>query len=125
MSGRDRPPALPLTPSATSPHIGGPMDSDHQQITDLIYRYAHLVDARDIDGVVACFTEDVHAEYNHGAVVVNGRDAFRRWFREALTGPVLGPGSASTHVMSNVLIDLDGDTAHVETSAVAYLAPAG
>ena len=35
---------------------------------------------------------------------------------------MIGRTGASTHLMSNVLVTLDGDTAHLETEAVAYLA---
>ncbi len=93
---------------------------DRQELATLISRYAHAVDARDVAGTVACFTDDAHVEFDGGVEVVDGRDALARFFEGAFTSPRMGRTGVSTHLMSNVIVTVTGDTAHVETQAVAY-----
>ncbi len=95
---------------------------DRQALTTLISRYAQAVDARDVTAIVACFTDDTHVEFDGGRQAVDGREAVARFFEGALVTPQMGRTGASTHLMSNVVATIDGDTAHVETQAVAYLA---
>jgi ketosteroid isomerase-like protein len=98
---------------------------DRAVLTDVISRYAHAVDNRDVPGIVACFTADAHIEFGGGADVAAGRQAIARFFEDALFRPMMGANGASTHLMTDVLVSVDGDTAHVETQAVAYLAAEG
>jgi ketosteroid isomerase-like protein len=98
--------------------------ADRQAIASLIATYAHAVDARDVRRIVSCFTSDTHVEFDNGAEVVDGRDDLTRFFERALVAPRMGRAGVSTHQMSDLLIDLDDDAAHVETQAVAYLASA-
>ena len=91
------------------------------ELTALVYRYADRIDRRDLDGVLSCFTEDAHVSYDNGAVVIEGREELRQFMTRALSDGGIGADSPSTHVMANVLIELDGAAAHVETTAVAYL----
>ena len=93
---------------------------DRQELTTLISRYAHAVDARDVAETVACFTDDTHVEFDGGVEVVDGRDALARFFDGAFVSPRMGRTGVSTHLMSNVIVTVAGDTAHVETQAVAY-----
>lgn len=95
---------------------------DRAALIDLVGRYAHTVDGRDVEGIVACFTDDTHVEFDGGAEVVDGKEALRAFFDDALRRPIMGSTGVSTHLMSDVLVTLDGDRAHVETQAVAYLA---
>ena len=96
--------------------------ADRAELIDLVSRYAAAVDRRDIEQVVACFTDDAHVEFDGGAEVVDGRPALEAFFEAAFRRPRMGTTGASTHLMSNVLVDVDGDLAHAETQAVAYLA---
>jgi ketosteroid isomerase-like protein len=101
---------------------------DRAAITDLIYRYAHALDRRALDGIVDCFTEDLHVEFNGGEQVVRTSAGLRQFFEDAFQSPLLGQQGVSTHLMGNVLITFDpadADVAHVETQAVAYLASDG
>ena len=93
---------------------------DRQALTTLISQYAHAVDARDVAETVACFADDAHVEFDGGAEVVEGRDALARFFESAFVSPRMGRTGVSTHLMSNIIVTVAGDTAHVETQAVAY-----
>jgi ketosteroid isomerase-like protein len=94
---------------------------DREAIARLIFRYADRVDGRDPTGVVECFTPDAHFEAGGGAFVVDGAEALARFFEQALAAGPDGIGGMSTHLMTNVMVDLDGNAAHAETKAVAYL----
>jgi ketosteroid isomerase-like protein len=93
---------------------------DQQELTTLISRYAHAVDSRDAASTVACFAHDAHVEFDGGVEVVDGRDALVRFFEGAFNSPRMGRTGVSTHMMSNVIVTVTGDTAHVETQAIAY-----
>jgi ketosteroid isomerase-like protein len=92
--------------------------ADGEAIRSLMYSYARGVDERSLDGVLACFTDDADVALE-GAVesIADLRSFYGDLFR---AGP-RGIGEASTHLMSNVLADVEGDSAHVVTQAVAYL----
>ena len=92
---------------------------DRSDITQLLYRYADSMDRRDIDGVLRCFTDDAETSWHDGAVRANGAAEIRRFLENAFSDEVLGAARPSSHLMANVLIDLDGDRARVETTALA------
>jgi ketosteroid isomerase-like protein len=96
--------------------------SDRDEILEVVARYAHAVDERDIDGIVACFAPDGRIEFEGGETSGEGHDGIRKAFAEAFALPVLAPTATSTHLMANTLITVDGETAHAETQGVAYLA---
>jgi hypothetical protein len=86
------------------------------EIQQLINRYAQAADAPDVDGLIACFTPNCHMELNSGEFVMDGHEAMR-----AL---MAGGGSnvvASAHLMCNSVIDVNGDRAHGETTAVSFV----
>jgi uncharacterized protein (TIGR02246 family) len=95
---------------------------DHIDLNDLIARYAHAVDARDVAGVVGCFAPDATLSANGGADTASGRDAIEAYFIEAFTRPALGSGSRSSHILTNSIIVLDRDRAEVVTLGLAALA---
>jgi hypothetical protein len=100
-------------------HHGGPeagepgrLAWDHAQVTQLVYRYAQGIDRRDWDQVRSCFADDAVA---HGSRTSAPIDEYLA---------VLRPGveyfPTTMHFMGNQIVELDGDTAHVETYATAY-----
>lgn len=99
--------------------------SDRAEINDLVNRYAEGVRVRDIDMLASCFCDDAVLDYGHVKVV--GGDDIRTFFAGGTgaapgsTGPVLALEErvASTPVMSNVMIELDGDEAHCESMCLA------
>lgn len=83
---------------------------DVHAITEVLYRYCRAVDRFDIPLLRTVYHPD--AVDRHG-VFDGGADAFIEFF-----AGVAGPGSeyvATHHAISNVLVDLDGDTAQVES----------
>ena len=83
-----------------------------QEITDVIYRYARGIDRLDFDLVRSCYHPDAYDD--HGALA-GGVDEFIAGAKEFLP-----KWTATQHFMGNMLIELNGDRASVETYAVAY-----
>jgi ketosteroid isomerase-like protein len=94
------------------------------QLLELVYAYARTVDARDVPGVLACFTPDAELELVSDGTIHRGHEAIAVFYREAFARPQLAPPAASTHLMGNTVLQPDGagGAMHVETQAVIYLA---
>jgi len=85
---------------------------DRAAIQDLLVRYAHCVDRRDIEGVVACFTPDAayRGSLGEGTIqdaLVALRERMERY-------------ESTMHLLGNQLIQIDGDRATSETYAIAH-----
>jgi len=94
------------------------------EITDLINRYGDGVRRDDIDLIMSCFSDTATIDHGNGRIV-EGK-AHIRAFYEASRAP--GSNSpvltfdekvASTPVMSNIVIELEGDNAHCESMCLA------
>lgn len=99
--------------------------TDREAITELIYGYANRVDARDPDGVVACFTDDALFATRDGSLSIEGREPLLAFFGDAFRGGLMGEAGASTHLMGNVLVEVTGDDATTDVQAVVFIAAAG
>lgn len=77
-------------------------------------RYARAIDDRDFEALAACFTPDARVTYD-GVVLAPGR--------EAIVAHVQSVRSmiATTHIVGQPIIELDGYEADVEHSALAFL----
>jgi 3-phenylpropionate/cinnamic acid dioxygenase small subunit len=78
---------------------------DRQEITELCYRYGLTLDGRDWTGLAAVFTPDANAFYLDLPPCL-GYQAIEDTCRAALE-----PMSATQHLISNVVVRLDGDQA--------------
>jgi hypothetical protein len=77
---------------------------DVQAITALVYRYAELIDAGDLDGLAALFE---HATWGAGtrSERLHGTEEVRRGYRGVI---LYEDGTPRTkHVMTNLVIELD------------------
>src|SRR3954452_9926016 len=95
---------------------------DRFALLELVARYAHAVDSRDVDAIVACFASDARLEFASTANAFTGHAAIAEFYDGAFASPRLGDGATSTHMMANTLITDSEGGADVVTSAVAYLA---
>jgi len=102
---------------------------DRNEIVDLMSRYAEGVRLGAADAMAACFTDDAAIEYGAG-VVMRGRDKIAAWFASMLEpatrdSPLeFDERLASTPVVSNVLIQVEGDTARCGSTVLAIHAGA-
>lgn len=91
-----------------------------QDITEVLVRYATGIDTRDWALFRTCFTDDVLAEYG-GIGTWNGVDAIT----DSMTTSHADMGH-TLHRLSNLAIDVDGDTATARSYVDAVLmAPDG
>jgi hypothetical protein len=83
-------------------------------IREVQLRYAAGLDRRDFAMVGRCFTEDAQASYN-GVALEPGVDAIVAYVRS------VAALRSTMHSVTNVVADVDGESADVETTTVAYL----
>ena len=89
--------------------------SDREQIGDVLVRYATGIDSKDWPLFRTCFTDDVRADYGDIGVWTDV-DAITEWMR--VTHETM---PATKHMLSNVAIEVDGDTASATTYVHAVL----
>jgi 3-phenylpropionate/cinnamic acid dioxygenase small subunit len=80
---------------------------DREEIVDCVYRYARGLDRHDAD----IFASAYHADaIDHHGPFLGRRDEFVRWGIDLLASE----WNAHTHFITNVRVELNGDTAHSE-----------
>ena len=85
--------------------------SDRQEIVDVITRYTRAIDTRSWDDLDAVFTEDAVLDYSAVGGPAVALDVAKPWVEKGLSGFL-----RYQHVIGQVSIELDGDTAR----ATAY-----
>ena len=83
-----------------------------QKIADVLTRYSRGIDRCDIDTLSGVFWPDAVADYG------SGRQNALEWARATVTA--LKTMRRTQHAISNMLIDVEGDTARAETYCQAY-----
>jgi hypothetical protein len=89
---------------------------DRGEIAELVSRYGAMADEKTFDDATAILTDDVVAEYPFGRLV--GIEQVAGSGRAAL-----GRFERTQHVITNLLIDLDGDRASVRANLVSVHVP--
>jgi 3-phenylpropionate/cinnamic acid dioxygenase small subunit len=97
---------------------------DRQAITDLIHAYASGADDKDYERLLSVFAPDARTESAAG--VLEGLEAIRASMSPEALAKARAASSGlqfdrSTHQMANIVITLEGDRAHAESSALVYL----
>ena len=80
--------------------------NDKLEIHELLARYARGVDDRDWDVYRDVFTEDAHIDYTSAGAIAGTRDEVVAFMQEVF--PTI---AWSQHYITNIEVDLDGDTA--------------
>jgi ketosteroid isomerase-like protein len=97
---------------------------DRAEITDIVNRYGQGVRTGDVDLLCSLFTADAVIDHGHGTVV-EGAEAIRAHFGGAAKSAVgrsvltFDQRIASTPIMTNTLVTIDGDIAHCESMCLA------
>ena len=89
---------------------------DRNEIAELMYRYAEGVRAGSAEAMAACFSDDASIDY--GQDVRRGRLEILGYFSQQLES-LAHDRLASTPVVGNLTIDLDGDGARCESTVLA------
>lgn len=85
--------------------------ADISEISNVLIRYATGIDSKDWDAFRSCFTDDVYADYGTTGCW-EGVDSITKWMAETHA-----PMPATNHMMSNIVVEVDGDRA----SATSYV----
>lgn len=88
-----------------------------QQITEVLYRRARAADRRDVDLALSCYHDD--ATENHEGFAGTAAEFTRD--RSMISPNSTAPVTFLWHFLSNVLIDLRGDEADVESYHIAVV----
>jgi hypothetical protein len=98
---------------------------DRAEITDIVSRYGNGVRLGDPDLIISCFADDAVLDMGLGEGPISGRGTILEHYRHSAASPAtraiqtFDQKVASTPIMTNVLIDLDGDRAHCESMCLA------
>jgi len=93
----------------------GTVYSRDAEVVRVMARYAHAIDDGDVEAVLADMTRDCRIDYEGGTITLRGHDEIRAYLGRMLVG-------ASTHLLSNLLVEPDGDGATIRASAIACAA---
>lgn len=81
--------------------------SDRFELQDLVFRYAQIIDAKDIDALRSeIFTEDAHIDYSAMGGSVGNVDETLAFLKSSLTDELF---PNTQHLNANVQITVDGD----------------
>ena len=80
--------------------------ADRGDIENLVKRYARAIDLRDYALLDSCFIPDAELDYSKVGGASGPYPVVRAWLEE-----VLAPLLEMQHVVSNIVIEVDGDTA--------------
>ena len=87
---------------------------DRLAIMDLLIRYARSVDSHDFATMRSCFADDLVFLNIGSPDAQHGGDTYTETIRRLLL-----PFGATQHLLGNQVVEIDGDTAHVETDVQA------
>lgn len=87
---------------------------DKQAITELLTGYMRAVDRGDVETLRAAYTDD--AVEDHGGVFTGSAADYV----DSVAAAITHPRSLTTHLLSNLLIELDGDRATAESYATTF-----
>lgn len=82
--------------------------SDRFELQDLVYHYAHLIDAKSFDRLREVFTEDAHIDYSAFGGSVGKLEETIAYLKRAM---VEGTFPNSQHLNANLQFTIDGDRA--------------
>jgi ketosteroid isomerase-like protein len=111
--------------SLTPPRHWEPI-ADRFEITELLDRYAHAIDAWDWELLATVFTPDAVVDFSsvgqyvEGEAKVRGFDAIVAWYKMALA-----PFFGVLHFMGNHLVTVDGDVARTKSYMHVLSMPMG
>ena len=84
--------------------------SDRIQIDDLLIRYTVAIDEKDWELLDTVYTPDAHVDYTESGGIKGEYPEVRAWLAKALA-----PFTMTQHLVSNSVVELDGDEARART----------
>lgn len=83
--------------------------ADREQIRDLLHEYGRAFDERRLEDYANLFAED--GEWSAGSIVARGPAEVLDMVKRAVDAIPAPPGCRNFHVMTNMMVEVDGDTA--------------
>ena len=80
--------------------------ADRLAISDFLTTYAHAVDTKDWELYRSCFTDDADIDYTSAGGIRGTLDEIVTWM-----GATMVMFDATQHLVSNEMVEIDGDTA--------------
>ncbi len=94
--------------------------TDRDAIMERMARYGEAIDTKDYDGIAACFETNASAQYAAMPEPVVGNKNIAKFMES-----VLSLLTATTHMFTNFIIEIDGDTARMRAKIIAQHVRAG
>ncbi|MEP6659417.1 MAG: nuclear transport factor 2 family protein [Acidimicrobiales bacterium] len=86
--------------------------ADHLAIERVLLRYCRAIDRCDAELLRSCYHDDAH---DHHGPYRGDRDGFVDYAIGDLRARAESHGQLTTHLLSNILVDIDGDVADAES----------
>lgn len=88
--------------------------SDRDDIQELMARYGEAIDTKDYVGLAACFAPDANGQWAAMPEPVVGNVAIANFMKG-----ILDRLEATTHMFTNFIIEVNGDTARMQAKIIA------
>lgn len=88
--------------------------SDHDQLLELMAKYANALDFKRYDAITDCFAETASIDYAGFTEPVTGAASITAYIRSAIE-----PLDVSQHVFGNFIVDIDGNAAVLTCDVIA------
>ena len=90
---------------------------DRRAIEDTLVRYADALDTHRIERFDQVFSADARLDYTAAGGIVGNREELAAWLQQAMA-----PFTGWQHLLSNVVVEIDGDEASARTQCYNPLA---
>jgi ketosteroid isomerase-like protein len=91
------------------------MKTDREQNQELVATYANSIDAKDYDRLMGCFTADATAEYGVHSNLLKGQNEILAHMKK-----MLEPLDGTQHLLTNFIINIDGDNAKLTADSLGH-----
>jgi ketosteroid isomerase-like protein len=88
--------------------------TDREQIQELMAHYAEAIDDKNYDGIATCFARDASAQYAAMPEPIVGNTVIANFMKD-----ILSRLDATTHMFTNFIIEVNGDTARMRAKIIA------
>lgn len=88
--------------------------TDRESAQQLMAVYARALDEKDYETIEQCFAHDASVQYTGFSAAMNGREEITAHMKKALD-----PLSATQHMFTNFIIEVDGDAAKLYCDIIA------
>ncbi len=111
--------STPANAEQGAPKISAAELSDREEIRNLLIEYGRSLDERRLEDYANLFAEE--GAWEGGFGVAEGREAILAMMQKSLGTSPPDPAHPNYHVMTNIMVDTDGDTANAWSRWTFYM----